>query len=153
MDKKYKKVGQAELPDECKDGTFFAPEMYEIPNVNVLEREVFGPILHIVRWKKEKLDGVIDEINGTGYGLTFGIHSRIDSTVDYVVGKMKVGNAYVNRNQIGAMVGQQPFGGTGKSGTGFKAGGPHYLLKFCEEKTVSIDTTASGGNASLMAEV
>ena len=153
MDKKYKKVGQAELPDECKDGTFFAPAMYEIPNVNVLEREVFGPILHIVRWKKEKLDDVIDEINGTGYGLTFGIHSRIDSTVDYVVGKMKVGNAYVNRNQIGAMVGQQPFGGTGKSGTGFKAGGPHYLLKFCEEKTVSIDTTASGGNASLMAEV
>ncbi|MGB1361382.1 MAG: bifunctional proline dehydrogenase/L-glutamate gamma-semialdehyde dehydrogenase PutA [Alphaproteobacteria bacterium] len=153
MDKEAKKVGETPMNADCEKGTFFAPVMYEIDSINVLEREVFGPVLHIIRWKNEDLDKVIDEINNTGYGLTFGIHSRIDETIDYVVSRMRVGNAYVNRNQIGAMVGQQPFGGEGKSGTGFKAGGPNYLLRFCTEKTISIDTTAAGGNASLMAEV
>lgn len=149
----YTLVAQAPLPDGCKGGTFYPPTIYEIPSVAVLEREVFGPVLHVVRWDKEKLDDVIAEINGTGYGLTFGMHSRIDEKVCYVLSKIKAGNVYVNRNQIGAMVGQQPFGGAGKSGTGFKAGGPNYLLKFCHETTVSVDTTAAGGNASLMAEV
>jgi RHH-type proline utilization regulon transcriptional repressor/proline dehydrogenase/delta 1-pyrroline-5-carboxylate dehydrogenase len=115
-----------------------------------LEQEVFGPIIHVVRYKASELDRVIDAINNTGYGLTFGIHSRIDSTVRYVVERMRVGNAYVNRNMIGAVVGVQPFGGEGLSGTGFKAGGPHYLYRFATERTLCINTTAAGGNAALM---
>ena len=147
-------LGQVEIPENIKDkGNFFAPCMFEISDISVLEREIFGPCLHIVRWKNTDLDAVIDSINNTGYGLTFAIHSRIEETVTHVLNRIKVGNAYVNRNQIGALVGIQPFGGEGKSGTGFKAGGPNYLLRFAGEKTVSIDTTAAGGNASLMAEV
>ena len=147
-------LGQVEIPEHIKDkGNFFAPCMFEISDISILEREVFGPCLHIVRWKNTDLDAIIDTINNTGYGLTFAIHSRIEETVNHVLNRIKVGNAYVNRNQIGALVGIQPFGGEGKSGTGFKAGGPNYLLRFAGEKTVSIDTTAAGGNASLMAEV
>ena len=93
---------------------------------------------------------MIDAITATGYGLTLGIHSRIDETVDHIVARARVGNVYVNRNQIGAVVGVQPFGGRGLSGTGPKAGGPHYLPRFATEKTVTIDTTAAGGNASLL---
>jgi RHH-type transcriptional regulator, proline utilization regulon repressor / proline dehydrogenase / delta 1-pyrroline-5-carboxylate dehydrogenase len=104
----------------------------------------------VVRWKSGELDKVIAAINGTGYGLTLGIHSRIDETIEYIVNRVKVGNAYVNRNQIGAVVGVQPFGGQGLSGTGPKAGGPHYLPRFATEKTVTINTTAAGGNASLL---
>ncbi len=93
---------------------------------------------------------MIEAIDGTGYGLTLGIHSRIDSTVEYIHRRLRVGNAYVNRNMIGAVVGVQPFGGEGLSGTGPKAGGPRYLDRFATERTLSIDTTAAGGNASLM---
>jgi len=106
--------------------------------------------LHVVRYKAEQLDNVIDEINATGYGLTLGIHSRSESTAAYIERRVKVGNCYVNRNQIGAVVGVQPFGGRGLSGTGPKAGGPHYVLRFATERTRTINTTAVGGNASLM---
>ena len=113
-------------------------------------REVFGPVLHVIRYEARDLDQVLAEINATGYGLTLGIHSRIDATVQHIVRSVRVGNCYVNRNQIGAVVGVQPFGGEGLSGTGPKAGGPHYLLKFASERTLTINTTAAGGNASLL---
>jgi RHH-type proline utilization regulon transcriptional repressor/proline dehydrogenase/delta 1-pyrroline-5-carboxylate dehydrogenase len=115
-------------------GTFFAPRAYEIDAIDRLQREVFGPILHVVRYAASRLDAVIDAINGTGYGLTVGIHSRIDSTVRHIHARLRVGNAYVNRNQIGAVVGVQPFGGEGLSGTGPKAGGPRYLHRFAAER-------------------
>ena len=143
-------IKACELGPEHEHGTFVAPAAFEIDSMRDLQREVFGPILHIVRYKVERLDSVIEEVNGAGYGLTLGVHSRVDSTVDYIVKRMKVGNAYVNRNMIGAVVGVQPFGGEGLSGTGPKAGGPRYLYRFATERALSIDTTAAGGNASLM---
>jgi RHH-type proline utilization regulon transcriptional repressor/proline dehydrogenase/delta 1-pyrroline-5-carboxylate dehydrogenase len=132
-------------------GTYFAPRAYEIDSLARLEREVFGPILHVIRWNANELDQVCAAINATGYGLTLGIHSRIDETVKTITERLHVGNTYVNRNMIGAVVGVQPFGGEGLSGTGPKAGGPHYLYRFACERTISVDTTAAGGNASLMA--
>lgn len=143
-------INQAKLPPGTEHGTFFAPRAYEIASIAVLEREVFGPALHVVRWKASELDQVIDAINSTGFGLTLGIHSRIDDTIEHIARRAKVGNCYVNRNQIGAVVGVQPFGGENLSGTGPKAGGPHYLLRFATERTLTINTTASGGNASLL---
>ena len=131
-------------------GVFFPPHAFEIEGIETLEREVFGPILHVVRYSRDRLDVVIDAINGAGYGLTLGIHSRIDATVAHIRRRARVGNIYVNRNQIGAVVGVQPFGGEGLSGTGPKAGGPHYLHRFATERPVSTDTTAAGGNASLL---
>ncbi len=138
------------LPASTANGTFFAPQAFQIDTLQTLQREVFGPILHVIRYQANALDKVIDAINGTGYGLTFGIHSRIDNTVNYVLERIRAGNVYVNRNIIGAVVGVQPFGGEGLSGTGPKAGGPHYLYRFATERTVSINTAAAGGNASLM---
>ena len=132
-------------------GTFFAPRAYEIDSLSRLEREVFGPILHVIRWRGEDLDKVCEAIANTGYGLTLGIHSRIEETIRRITSRLHVGNTYVNRNVIGAVVGVQPFGGEGLSGTGPKAGGPHYLYRFASERTLSVDTTAAGGNASLMA--
>ncbi|QDW66587.1 bifunctional proline dehydrogenase/L-glutamate gamma-semialdehyde dehydrogenase PutA [Luteimonas granuli] len=143
-------IAEAPLPAAAAHGTFFAPRAWEIDSIGRLERENFGPALHVVRWKADQLDAVVDAINATGFGLTLGIHSRIDETVERIVGRAKVGNIYVNRNQIGAVVGVQPFGGQGLSGTGPKAGGPHYLPRFATEKTVTINTTAAGGNASLL---
>ena len=134
----------------AEHGTFFSPTAFEIDSLSRLQREVFGPILHVVRYGADRLDDVIEAVNGTGYGLTLGIHSRIDSTVEYVQRRLRVGNAYVNRNITGAVVGVQPFGGEGLSGTGPKAGGPRYLHRFATERTITIDTTAAGGNASLM---
>jgi RHH-type proline utilization regulon transcriptional repressor/proline dehydrogenase/delta 1-pyrroline-5-carboxylate dehydrogenase len=131
-------------------GHFFPPCAYELENLSRLEREVFGPILHIVRYKRSERDKLVDELNGKGYGLTFGVHSRIESFQKDLAVRMAVGNVYVNRSMIGAVVGVQPFGGQGLSGTGPKAGGPHYLHRFAVEKVVSIDTTAAGGNASLV---
>ncbi|WP_368563382.1 bifunctional proline dehydrogenase/L-glutamate gamma-semialdehyde dehydrogenase PutA [Pseudoxanthomonas sp. UTMC 1351] len=131
-------------------GTFFAPRAWELKSLSQLDKEIFGPALHVVRWKADELDQVIDAINATGYGLTLGVHSRIDETIDRIAARAKVGNIYVNRNQIGAVVGVQPFGGQGLSGTGPKAGGPHYLPRFATEKTVTVNTTAAGGNASLL---
>jgi len=151
MDKEAKKIGEVKLdPALTGHGTFFAPRAYEIPSLDVLTREVFGPVLHVIRWKGSALPQVVEQINATGYGLTLGIHSRINDTVDYIAGHARVGNCYVNRNQIGAVVGVQPFGGENLSGTGPKAGGPHYLLRFANERTLTINTTAAGGNASLL---
>jgi RHH-type proline utilization regulon transcriptional repressor/proline dehydrogenase/delta 1-pyrroline-5-carboxylate dehydrogenase len=113
---------------------------------------VFGPILHVVRYAESKLPDLVQAIAASGYGLTLGIHSRIQSTVDDIVERVPVGNVYVNRNMIGAVVGVQPFGGRGLSGTGPKAGGPYYLPRFATEQTVTINTAAAGGNASLFSE-
>jgi RHH-type proline utilization regulon transcriptional repressor/proline dehydrogenase/delta 1-pyrroline-5-carboxylate dehydrogenase len=138
------------IPAETSQGSFFAPRAFEIDSLSRLTREVFGPILHVIRYRSDRLDKVLDAINATGYGLTLGIHSRIDETARRIHERLKVGNAYVNRNMIGAVVGVQPFGGEGLSGTGPKAGGPHYLYRFATERTLTIDTTAAGGNASLL---
>ncbi len=151
MDKEAKKIGEVALDAAATgNGTFFAPRAYEIPSLATLTREVFGPVLHVIRWKGNELAQVVEQINATGYGLTLGIHSRIDDTVEFIQSRARVGNCYVNRNQIGAVVGVQPFGGEGLSGTGPKAGGPHYLLRFAGERTLTINTTAAGGNASLL---
>ncbi len=141
---------RCELGADTEHGTFFAPAAFEIKDISVLEREIFGPILHIVRFKASALDRVIDAINGTGYGLTGGIHSRIDETVEHVCARLRVGNIYINRSMVGAVVGVQPFGGEGISGTGPKAGGPHYLSRFAVERALSVNTAAVGGNASLL---
>jgi RHH-type proline utilization regulon transcriptional repressor/proline dehydrogenase/delta 1-pyrroline-5-carboxylate dehydrogenase len=150
MTRESRLIYQCTLGDGCASGTFFAPRAFEIEAIGQLEREVFGPVLHVIRFRATELDAVIDDINATGYGLTVGLHSRIDTSIDYIHARLKVGNAYVNRNQIGAVVGVQPFGGEGLSGTGPKAGGPRYLHRFATERSLSVDTTAQGGNASLM---
>jgi RHH-type transcriptional regulator, proline utilization regulon repressor / proline dehydrogenase / delta 1-pyrroline-5-carboxylate dehydrogenase len=150
MEKEGRLLCQASMSVTTSDGFFFAPRAFEIDDLSQLKREVFGPILHVIRYDADKLDSVIDAINATGYGLTLGIHSRIDNRHEYICERLKVGNAYVNRNMIGAVVGAQPFGGEGLSGTGPKAGGPRYLYRFCVERTLSVNTTAAGGNAALM---
>ena len=138
------------MPPGTEDGRFFAPQAWEINGASIFAGEVFGPILHVVRWRADRLDRVLDEIAATGYGLTLGIHSRIDETVRHILARLKVGNSYINRSMIGAVVGVQPFGGEGLSGTGPKAGGPRYLHRFATERTISTDTTAAGGNATLL---
>jgi RHH-type proline utilization regulon transcriptional repressor/proline dehydrogenase/delta 1-pyrroline-5-carboxylate dehydrogenase len=150
MSKEARLIYQLPLPDSLSQGSYFSPRAFEIDNLQRLKREVFGPILHIIRYKSDGLDNVLSQINATGYGLTLGIHSRIDETVKYIQERLHVGNTYVNRSMIGAVVGVQPFGGEGLSGTGPKAGGPHYIQRLCTERTVSINTTAAGGNATLM---
>jgi RHH-type proline utilization regulon transcriptional repressor/proline dehydrogenase/delta 1-pyrroline-5-carboxylate dehydrogenase len=150
---KAKPLAQLELPKAARQGHFVPPTMVEIKKLSDLDREHFGPILHVVRWKSGELDKVIAAINATGYGLTLGLQSRIDTTRLYVERSARVGNIYVNRNQIGAVVESQPFGGEGLSGTGPKAGGPHYVARFATERVTCIDTTAAGGNASLMAAI
>jgi len=150
MAKESRLIYECTLGSECAAGTFFAPRAFEIESIAQLEREVFGPVLHVLRYRADELDAVIDDINATGYGLTVGLHSRIDTTIDHIHARLKVGNTYVNRNQIGAVVGVQPFGGEGLSGTGPKAGGPRYLHRFATEHSLSVNTTAQGGNASLM---
>lgn len=150
MDIEATHIATVPATPEAEHGTFFAPRAYELRSLDQLHKEIFGPVLHVIRWKASELDQVIDAINATGFGLTLGIHSRIDETVERITRAIKVGNCYVNRNQIGAIVGVQPFGGQGLSGTGPKAGGPHYLARFVTEKTVTINTTAAGGNASLL---
>ena len=131
-------------------GYYLSPVIIEIEHIGQLQREVFGPVLHICRFAASAIDAVVDDINRAGYGLTFGIHSRIQATVNRITRRIKVGNIYVNRNTIGAVVGVQPFGGEGLSGTGPKAGGPHYLHRFATERSVSTDTTAAGGNTTLL---
>ena len=138
-------------PARTSAGTYFPPQAWEIDSVVRLQGEVFGPVLHVLRWQPDELDALCDAIAATGYGLTLGIHSRIGHTVAHIRNRLKVGNTYVNRNIIGAVVGSQPFGGERLSGTGPKAGGPHYLLRFATERTLSIDTTAAGGNTDLLA--
>ncbi len=150
MSKEASVLAECSLPTSCADGTFVAPIAFEIEHINQLEKEHFGPVLHVIRYAAKGLPKVIDEINSSGYGLTLGIHSRNEATVAYIKQRIKVGNIYINRNQTGAVVGVQPFGGMGLSGTGPKAGGPNYLLRFATEQTVSVNTTAVGGNTTLL---
>jgi RHH-type transcriptional regulator, proline utilization regulon repressor / proline dehydrogenase / delta 1-pyrroline-5-carboxylate dehydrogenase len=138
------------LEREHERGHFFAPHLFELRALDQLKTEEFGPILHVARYEAEQLPQVIDAIRRTGYGLTLGVHSRLESVADHVFRSVPVGNMYVNRNMIGAVVGVQPFGGQGLSGTGPKAGGPHYLLRFANERTLTINTVAIGGNVELL---
>jgi len=131
-------------------GTYVTPAVYALDGAEALQEEVFGPVLHMVRFQGGHLDRVIDAINASGYGLTLGLHSRIASVADFVAERARVGNLYVNRNQIGAVVGVQPFGGEGLSGTGPKAGGPNYLARFATERVRTTDVTATGGNVGLL---
>ncbi len=141
---------RCELPHGLQHGSYFAPHLFELPRLALLQREVFGPILHLIRYPASELGAVVDEINQTTYGLTLGVHSRIDTTARYIQQRAHVGNLYINRNMIGAAVGVQPFGGEGLSGTGPKAGGPHYLQRFSTERTVTVNSAAVGGNATLL---
>ena len=127
-----------------------APVAFEMRSIADLTDEIFGPVLHVVRWGGDPM-AVVQQVNALGYGLTFGIQTRIDSRAARLADAAHIGNVYVNRNMIGAVVGVQPFGGEGLSGTGPKAGGPHYLYRFCAEQTVTINTAAAGGNAELLA--
>lgn len=150
MKKRHEVLYQCPISEDIASGFFMPPTAIAIDNINSLEKEVFGPVLHVIQFKRKDLDQVINQINQTGYGLTLGIHSRINQTVEYIRQRIHAGNCYVNRNMIGAVVGLQPFGGEGLSGTGPKAGGPNYLQRLCHERTYTVDTTAAGGNASLM---
>jgi RHH-type proline utilization regulon transcriptional repressor/proline dehydrogenase/delta 1-pyrroline-5-carboxylate dehydrogenase len=144
-------VWQADLPADAPAGLFVPPAIIRLDQPSELTEEVFGPILHVVTWKAGALPKLLDAIAANGTGLTLGIHSRIDALVEQVVDRLANGNVYVNRNMIGAVVGTQPFGGSGLSGTGPKAGGPHYLPRFALEQVVTVNTAAAGGNASLLA--
>jgi RHH-type proline utilization regulon transcriptional repressor/proline dehydrogenase/delta 1-pyrroline-5-carboxylate dehydrogenase len=136
------------LPDGL-NGYYFAPRMLELENISVLEGEIFGPVLHVIKYKANDILKVIDEINATGYGLTLGIHTRLDRFAARVFRSVRVGNTYVNRDMVGAVVGVNPFGGEGLSGTGPKAGGPHYLFRFATERTWTDNRVAQGGNTEL----
>ena len=140
----------APLSGECANGTFVAPALLEIDSMKALTREHFGPILHVVRYPGSGFASAVRDAMSSGYGLTLGLHSRIEARANKLFELVPVGNVYVNRNMIGAVVGSQPFGGQGLSGTGPKAGGPHYLLRFATEKTLTRNTTATGGNAELL---
>lgn len=142
-------IASMEVPARCRKGSFFPPRAFEIGSIRELEGEVFGPILHVIRYRASRLNQVIDEINDTGFGLTLGVHSRLERFARDVFHRTRVGNTYVNRNMIGAVVGVQPFGGQGLSGTGPKAGGPHYLQRFAVERTYTENIAARGGNAAL----
>ena len=139
------------LPPGTEHGSFFAPRAFQLQDARELQAEIFGPVLCIVRYAADRLDALMDAIDANGYGLTLGIHSRIETTQRRIADRLRIGNTYVNRNQIGAVVGVQPFGGRGLSGTGPKAGGPITLYRFAEERVVSINTAAAGGNAALLA--
>src|SRR5690606_30413335 len=151
MQGEAKLIARATLdPEATPHGTFFAPSAWELQSLSQLTRENFGPALHVIRWKASELDQVVDAINATGYGLTLGIHSRIDETIERIAARAKIANADGKRSQSGAVDSVQPLGGQGVSGTGPKAGGPHYLPRFATEETVTVNTTAAGGNASLL---
>ncbi|WP_024507518.1 bifunctional proline dehydrogenase/L-glutamate gamma-semialdehyde dehydrogenase PutA [Bradyrhizobium sp. ARR65] len=147
---RMKRQARMHFAGTAPPGNYVAPHIFELADASELTEEVFGPILHVVRFGANRLQNVLRAIRASGYGLTLGIHSRIDDTVEGVIDALSVGNVYVNRNMIGAVVGVQPFGGFGLSGTGPKAGGPHYLARFATEQTVTINTAAAGGNAALL---
>jgi RHH-type proline utilization regulon transcriptional repressor/proline dehydrogenase/delta 1-pyrroline-5-carboxylate dehydrogenase len=140
---------EGELP---AGGTFVAPAIIELDRADELEEEVFGPVLHVVRWRADEINRLLAGLSANGTALTLGIHSRIDATVAHIAARLPHGNIYINRNMIGAVVGSQPFGGSALSGTGPKAGGPNYLHRFALEQVISVNTAASGGNATLLAE-
>jgi RHH-type proline utilization regulon transcriptional repressor/proline dehydrogenase/delta 1-pyrroline-5-carboxylate dehydrogenase len=143
-------VAQCALPARCAKGWFVPPSVIRLDSVEDLKEEIFGPILHVVTWKGGELETLVERINASGYGLTLGLHSRLADAAARVAALAHVGNLYVNRSMIGAVVGVQPFGGEGLSGTGPKAGGPHYLARFCVERTLTVDVTSAGGNARLL---
>ena len=147
---RMKKDAKVHFAGIAPDGNYVAPHIFELSDAGQLTEEVFGPVLHLVRYRADRLDQVLQSIERSGFGLTLGIHSRIDDMVEAVIDRLSVGNIYVNRNMIGAVVGVQPFGGHGLSGTGPKAGGPHYLARFATEQTVTVNTAAAGGNAALL---
>jgi len=149
MKKEAKLVAVADMDPCAENGTFLAPHVFELDSIDQLPGEVFGPVLHVIRFKSGEIEDVLKQISGTGYGLTFGVHSRLEERWKELFAKTHVGNTYINRNMTGAVVGVQPFGGEGLSGTGPKAGGPHYLLRFAAERTLTINTAAVGGNAEL----
>lgn len=150
MQSEARLVHALSLSARHRQGSFFGPCVYELNALDQLDKEVFGPVLHLIRYSAGQLDAVIDAVNQTGYGLTLGVHSRIESTWRQVSARARVGNLYINRNMIGAVVGAQPFGGEGLSGTGPKAGGPYYLHRFATERTCSVNTAALGGDAGLL---
>jgi RHH-type proline utilization regulon transcriptional repressor/proline dehydrogenase/delta 1-pyrroline-5-carboxylate dehydrogenase len=150
---RMKDEARVHFAGKAPGGNYVAPHIFELSDADQLTEEVFGPVLHVVRYPADRLDRVLQSIERSGYGLTLGVHSRIDDTVEAVIDRLSVGNVYVNRNMIGAVVGLQPFGGHGLSGTGPKAGGPHYLARFATEQTVTINTAAAGGNATLMSDL
>ena len=147
-----KQEARVHFAGTAPSGQYVAPHIFELSDVGQLTQEIFGPVLHVVRYPAEHLNRVLQSIEHSGYGLTLGIHSRIDDTIEAVADRLATGNIYVNRNMIGAVVGVQPFGGHGLSGTGPKAGGPHYLARFATEQTITINTSAAGGNAALMTD-
>ena len=133
-------------------GTYVAPAIVELDSARELKEEVFGPVLHVVRWRAGELDQLLDDIAANGTALTLGVHSRIGAVAARIVARLPHGNVYVNRNMIGAVVGSQPFGGSALSGTGPKAGGPYYMNRFTREQVVTVNTAAAGGNATLLSE-
>jgi len=149
MGKEATLLARCKLRPALGEGYFIAPQLYEIQRLSQLPEEVFGPVLHIIRYKVQEMPQVLEHINASGYGLTLGVHSRIDGFAREVFSATRVGNTYINRNIVGAVVGVNPFGGQGLSGTGPKAGGPHYLLRFATEKTRTDNVVAKGGNTQL----
>ena len=150
MNKEATLLRTLKLDPALGNGIFFAPHVFAIDSMAMLTREVFGPILHVVRFAGDRLDAVCEAINASSYGLTLGLHSRIDAAADFIRENVRVGNFYVNRNQIGAVVEAQPFGGERLSGTGPKAGGPHYLQRFALERSFTVNSAAAGGNVTLL---
>jgi RHH-type proline utilization regulon transcriptional repressor/proline dehydrogenase/delta 1-pyrroline-5-carboxylate dehydrogenase len=149
MQAKGHRVERLDLPEGTAHGSFVAPTIIELDTIADLGREVFGPVLHVIRYRRDRLDALIDAINATGYGLTFGLHTRLDATIAHVSGRVKAGNLYINRNVIGAVVGVQPFGGRGLSGTGPKAGGPLYLGRLVKQNAKA--PTQNQSNPALQA--
>ncbi|MCO6411654.1 MAG: bifunctional proline dehydrogenase/L-glutamate gamma-semialdehyde dehydrogenase PutA [Thiogranum sp.] len=150
MEREARLLNRVAVARHSAQGSYFPPQAFELSSLSLLDREVFGPILHVVRYRGDQLDAVIQAVNATGYGLTMGVHSRIEETWQRVCASARVGNLYLNRNMIGAVVGAQPFGGEGLSGTGPKAGGPYYMHRFATERTRSVNTAAVGGNTGLL---
>ena len=150
MRKEARVIKACRLGEPHANGSFFAPHLIELNSAAQLTREEFGPILHVVRYRAADLIEVLRAIRASNYGLTLGVQTRLESSWREVFEHTSIGNTYVNRNMIGAVVGVQPFGGTGLSGTGPKAGGPHYLARFANERTLTVNTTATGGNAALL---
>ena len=143
-------VGRGHSPAALERGTFMSPLAVEISSISDINGEKFGPVLHVVRFVADRMAHVLRELAATGYGLTLGVHTRIDSRAREIAEQLPVGNVYINRNMIGAVVGVQPFGGERLSGTGPKAGGPHYMQRFATERTLTVNTAAVGGNAGLL---
>ena len=152
MEQEGRLIRRATLPEGTEHGTFLAPHAFEIDRLDRLPEEVFGPVLHVLRYRADELDAAINAINATGYGLTLGVHSRVEETARHIAARANCGNVYINRDIVGSVVGSQPFGGRGLSGTGPKAGGPDYLTRFIEEKVVTDNIAAVGGNAALLSQ-